>query len=331
VELPDVEAERSRGRSRREEIPRTLLAELIDRDENYDAVQRLIDQGASRVPELVPVRYGRMLESPFAFFRGSALLMADDIAREASSKLDVQICGDAHLSNFGIFSSPERRLVFDVNDFDETTSGPFEFDVKRLAASSAIAGDSLGFTPQQQETAALSAVREYRSSLRVFAKQDFLDIWYATLDIDSLVSELRSYFSDEAMRQVGDVINRARGKNAQRAFSKLVNVIEGQPHIAHDPPLLVPLHTLLSDIDEVDADELLARVLDGYASTLTSDRQVVLRRRFTPIEAARKVGRSGISGNPMFHRSPAWSRQRRPIFPSDQRKPMSRSWTKPGA
>lgn len=236
-----------------------------------------------------------MLESPFTFFRGSALLQAMDLADSPSTNIEVQLCGDAHLSNFGIFSSPERRLVFDVNDFDETTRGPFEWDVKRLAASLALAAESLNFSAKVQERCAQVAARTYRETMRELAAMNVLDVWYLTLDIDTLVSELETFFNDEAMAKVSNVIDRARGRNAQRAFNKLVDIGDGRPRIHYDPPLLVPFDRFL-EVSETDSiSVVLDGVLSGYAKTLPEDRQELLRK-FTPIDAAMKVVGVGSVG-----------------------------------
>lgn len=293
--LPNREFDRQRGRAHRDAVPRSALSDVVDRSPNFDPVALLEAQSVDRVSDLVPIRYHRMLESPFAFFRGAAVIQADDLSRGPSSAIEVQICGDAHLSNFGVFASPERRLIFDVNDFDETTVGPFEWDVKRLAASLVIAGESLGLTVRQQENAALSAARSYRNSMREFSKMGAMEVWYAALDLDSLILELQDFFSDEAMRQVDGVISRAKGKTAQRAFEKLVDIVDGRPRIAHDPPLLIPLDRLFDLAESVSMSEWLASVIEGYATTLPSDRQELLAQ-FTPIDFARKVVGVGSVG-----------------------------------
>src|SRR5689334_19293533 len=178
----------ARGRSARAEVPRSAQAE-IDFGAPRDPVALLEEQAASRVPELVPIRYGRMLASPFAFYRGGALIMAADLARTPSSGLRVQLCGDAHLSNFGVFGSPERNLVFDINDFDETAPGPWEWDVKRLAASFAIGGRELGFSGKERQKILLDTVRSYRETIALFAGMSNLDVWYASLPAEKALEE----------------------------------------------------------------------------------------------------------------------------------------------
>ncbi len=297
--LPNREFDRQRGRALRENTPRSVVADVTDRPPHFDPVSLLEAQSVDRVSELVPIRNFRMVQSPFTFFRGAAVIQADDLARAPSTPIEVQLCGDAHLSNFGVFASPERRLVFDVNDFDETARGPFEWDVKRLAASVVIAGESLGLTARQQEAAALSAARSYRTSMREFSKQSTMEIWYAALDLDSLIIELQDFFSDEALRQVDGLVSRAKGKTTQRAFEKLVDVVDGRPRIAYDPPLLVPIDRMFDADVSVSMSEWCASVLEGYSSSLPSDRQDLLAQ-FTPIDFARKVVGVGSVGTRCF-------------------------------
>ena len=181
----------ARGKDARAVAPLESHAEFAPAG-SRDPVGLLLGQAKSRVPELVPIRHGRMLVSPFTFYRGAALPMAADLASTPASGLRVQLCGDAHLSNFGAFASPERRLVFDVNDFDETLPGPFEWDVKRLAASLAVAGRDNGYPAKARRKIALAAAERYRTAMREFAEQTFLDVWYAHLDIEQAIAEFRS-------------------------------------------------------------------------------------------------------------------------------------------
>ena len=234
-----------------------------------------------------------MLDSPLAFFRGAALLMSDDLARSPRTALEVQIAGDAHLSNFGIFSSPERRLVFDVNDFDETDEGPFEWDVKRLAASLAIACEELGGDEQHQSEVVIDAAKEYQRSIRRFAQESRLDVWYASLDVESILVELRSFFTDAALRNVGDVISRAKSKESTQRFNEMITYSDDGPRIKSRPPLITALDD--GDVGSLTKRELLHDVLVGYRSTLGSDRQRLLDQ-FIPIDAARKVVGVGSVG-----------------------------------
>src|SRR6516164_4212702 len=210
----------ARGKDARAVAPLESHAEFTP-DASRDPVGLLLEQKKSRVPELVPVRHGRMLVSPFTFFRGAALPMAADLATTPASGLRVQLCGDAHLSNFGAFASPERRLVFDVNDFDETLPGPFEWDVKRLAASLAVAGRDNGFGGKDRRQVVLAAVEGYRTAMRGFAKQQFLDVWYAHLDVEAAVSEFRSQLKARGVKRTEKMVARAHTQDSMLALSKL--------------------------------------------------------------------------------------------------------------
>jgi uncharacterized protein (DUF2252 family) len=295
--VPSPADAKSQGQAMRETITRGALAKLAERDASYDPVERLIWQSASRRPDLVGLRYTRMLTDLFAFYRGNALLMADDLARGASTALEVQICGDAHLANFNLFSSPERHPVFDVNDFDETDVGPFEWDVKRLVASLAIASSHLGHTNAQQERIALSAAREYRLAVRRFAGQTRLAVWYATLDIDAVVTDLGGFFNTNALHRVDSVVAHATGRDTQKAYARLVVDGEHGPHIVCKPPLLVPLGELNEPGYLTRGD--LDRLLTGYTKTISRDRQVLLAQ-FTPVDAARKVVGVGSVGTECY-------------------------------
>jgi uncharacterized protein (DUF2252 family) len=298
AQIPSPEASIARGKAQREGVPRTAHADLVDRPKKFDPVQILIDQGEGRVEELLPVRYGRMVADEFSFLRGAAAVMAADIALGPSTDLTVQLCGDAHLSNFGVFNSPERRLVFDINDFDETHPGPFEWDVKRLVASIAVAADSLNLSKGQQERAVFAAVSSYRNSMRLFSIAPTLDVWYAHLELESTLKLLESSLSDEAQRRTQGLIERARGKGSRKAYSKLVVDTPEGPVIKSDPPLLVPLKDLAPDA-AMNIYEFLKHVLKGYEGTLPADRRHLLHE-FTPIDAARKVVGVGSVGTRCF-------------------------------
>jgi len=297
--IPSPDPSRIVGRAQRESVPRTAHADLADRPVGFDPVQVLIDQGAGRVEELLPVRYGRMAADEFSFLRGAAAVMAADIANGPSTELSVQLCGDAHLSNFGVFFSPERRLVFDINDFDETHVGPFEWDVKRLAASIAVAAESLNLSKGQQERAVFAAVAEYRSAIRLFSIATTLDVWYAHLDLERFMSTLGGSLSDEAARRTELMMQKAKGKGSKKAYDKLVRMTDAGPRIMADPPLLVPLAELVAPGEQVSVYEYLVGVLRGYEETLPTDRQHLLGR-FTPIDAARKVVGVGSVGTRCF-------------------------------
>ena len=255
----------------------------------------LEDQAKTRVQELVPIRYGRMLASPFTFFRGAAAIMAMDLAKTPESGLRVQACGDAHLSNFGIFAAPDRREVFDINDFDETLPGPWEWDVKRLAASVAIAGRDRDFTPKETRTAVLRTVRSYREAMREFAAMRNLEVWYARLDVDTLLAELVQVATPKAMKETRKGVAKAGKKNSLRAFDRLVRVVDGEPRIISDPPLLVPARELVSEETAKKLEGRLLELLGRYRESLGGDRRHLLDSyRF--VEMARKVVGVGSVG-----------------------------------
>jgi uncharacterized protein (DUF2252 family) len=249
-------------------------------------------QDESRVPELVPIRYERMLASPFAFFRGGAAIMAGDLATTPTAGLDVQLCGDAHLANFGVFSAPDRRLVFDCNDFDETCRGPFEWDVKRLAASVAIAGRGRGFTAKERRRATRAAVRSYRAAIRTFAGMSNLDVWYSRLDVEPVLASLRSEVDDRRLRRVERSLDKARAKNSLRALGKLTEEEDGEIRIRSEPPLITPVEELA---DAAEAEAQLQAVLDAYRESLTHDRRH-LASSYRYVHAARKVVGVGSVG-----------------------------------
>src|SRR5450631_2799591 len=205
-----------------------------------DPVGLLLGQAQSRVPELVPVRHGRMLVSAFTFYRGAALPMAADLATTPTPGLRVQLCGDAHLSNFGAFASPERRLVFDVNDFDETLPGPFEWDVKRLAASLTVAGRDNGFPAKACRKIVLAAAEAYRTAMREFAGQPLLDVWYAHLDIEQAIGGFRSQMKAKRFKKTEALLAKAHTKDSTLALRKLTTVADGQRQIISDPPMIMP-------------------------------------------------------------------------------------------
>jgi uncharacterized protein (DUF2252 family) len=260
-----------------------------------DPVGLLLEQSKSRVPELVPVRHGRMLVSPFTFYRGAALPMAADLATTPTSGLQVQLCGDAHLSNFGAFASPERELVFDVNDFDETLPGPFEWDVKRLAASLAVAGRDNGFRRKARRKVVLAAAEGYRTAMREFAEQTFLDVWYAHLDIEQAIGQFRSQMKAKSYTEVEKTLAKAHTRDSMQALRKLTTVVEGRRRIISDPPMIVPLEELFADVQASALYEQIRAVLGKYRRTLQSDRRHLLEQ-FTLVQAARKVVGVGSVG-----------------------------------
>jgi uncharacterized protein (DUF2252 family) len=283
------------GKAAREIAPRSSHGEWEPAENRKDPVKLLEDQAESRVPELVPIRYGRMLASPFAFFRGAAAIMAMDLAKTPDSGFPVQACGDAHLSNFGAFAAPDRQLVMDVNDFDETLPGPWEWDVKRLAASFEIAGRDREFTSKETRAAVLSAVREYREAMRSFAAMGNLDVWYARLDIEALLAELAKVASRKQLKAAEKGVAKAGKKNSLKAFDRLVREIDGEPRIISDPPLLVPARELVADDQRHELEERLQEMLSRYRESLKGDRRHLFDSyRF--VDLARKVVGVGSVG-----------------------------------
>jgi uncharacterized protein (DUF2252 family) len=285
----------ARGKAARNEMPRAGHASFEPRSDRPDAVELLERQAKTRVAELVPIRYGRMLVSPFTFYRGAAMIMAHDLEATPRSGLTVQCCGDAHLSNFGVFASPERRQVFDVNDFDETLSGPWEWDVKRLAASMLIAARDTGFRAKAQERIVLATVGAYRTAMASFAGMKNLDVWYAYLDTENALKEYGSQFKSKVVKQTKKSLAKARTKDSMAAFSKLTHVVDGQARIIDQPPLIVPIEQLSPGEDRDELFERLREVLRGYIATLDFDRRVLLEQ-FELTDFAGKVVGVGSVG-----------------------------------
>jgi len=260
-----------------------------------DPVGLLLGQAESRVPELVPVRHGRMLVSPFAYYRGAALPMAADLAGTRSSGLRVQLCGDAHLLNFGAFASPERRLVFDLNDFDETLPGPFEWDVKRLVASMAVAGRENGMTAGKRRRVAAATAAAYRTAMREFAAMSILNVWYAHFDVEDALARLKSDLPKKAVRRTKAQIAKARTRDSTQALAKLTTVTDGRRRIISDPPLIIPLEELAGHLDVDAVYWFLRRLFSGYARTLPAYRRRLVER-FALTRVARKVVGVGSVG-----------------------------------
>jgi len=285
----------ARGKAARTEVPRSSHPVFEPSSTRADPVELLERQAKTRVPELVPIRYGRMLVSPFTFYRGAAMIMANDLATTPRSGLTVQCCGDAHLSNFGVFASPERRLVFDVNDFDETLPGPWEWDVKRLAASMLIAARDNGFRAKEQEQIVLDTVGQYRTAMAGFAGMKNLDVWYSHLDIESALQEFASQFKPKAVKRTEKNLAKARTKDSMTAFSKLTEVVDGKPRIVDQSPLIVPARQLATGAEYERLFGMLQGVLRGYRETLEFDRRVLLEE-FELVDVAHKVVGVGSVG-----------------------------------
>ncbi|HEY6310903.1 MAG TPA: DUF2252 domain-containing protein [Streptosporangiaceae bacterium] len=286
----------ARGKTARAEVPRDSHAMFDPPPDRPDPIGLLEEQGKSRVPELVPVRYGRMMVSPFTYFRGAALPMASDLAGTPVSGLPVQACGDAHLSNFGLFGSAERRLVFDVNDFDETLPGPWEWDVKRLAASLEVAARGNGYTGKQRREIVAAAVASYRQAMRSFAAMTNLEVWYAHMDMDEMRAQLDAQLLPKQRKVVAKGLAKARTRDSMEEVAKLCHVIEGQPRIIADPPLLVPIEDLIpKQTDRAAMEEQLTGLIAQYRRTLETDRRYLLDQyRFADL--ARKVVGVGSVG-----------------------------------
>jgi uncharacterized protein (DUF2252 family) len=288
------------GKAARDKAPLEAHADFQPRKPR-DPVALLLSQAETRVPELVPIRHGRMLVSPFTFYRGAALVMAADLDTTPTPGLQTQLCGDAHLSNFGAYASPERQLVFDINDFDETLPGPFEWDVKRLATSLVVAGRDNGFSKKQCRKATLAAVESYRTAMRAFAAQPILSVWYAHLNVDQAVAEYKSSLSARKLKErktrlraTEAALAKARTRDSLQATGKLTTVVDGKRQIVSDPPLVVPL----DDMTDVNPDVVRSRIgnlLSAYRNTLQSQLRVLIDH-FTLADVGHKVVGVGSVG-----------------------------------
>jgi uncharacterized protein (DUF2252 family) len=292
-----VEERVARGKGARVRSPRSAQAQVGTAEGNRDPVAILAAQGESRITGLVPIRHGRMLASPFAFFRGAAAIMAADLAATTRTEIHVQLCGDAHLANFGTFGSPERKLLFDINDFDETLPGPWEWDVKRLAASFEVAGRELGFSPADRRGAVLACVEAYRTQMRTSAALRTLDAWYDHLDVDALMDWVQAEAAAkrlgkrEASEAAQDVA-RARRRDHQRVLEKRTAEVDGRLRIVAAPPLIVPLE----ELDESGRwdEETMRQVIVAYRDSLADHHHPI--EEFEYVHAARKVVGVGSVG-----------------------------------
>jgi len=287
---------RVRGKAARAEVPRESHAKWEPLPDRPDPVALLESQGASRVPDLVPVRYGRMMETPFTYYRGAALPMASDLASTPATGMIVQACGDAHLSNFGLFGSPERRLVFDVNDFDETLPAPWEWDVKRLAASLEVAARENGFSDKDRRKIVLASAARYRQVMRQLSGEGNLGVWYTQVDIDEFRTRFDSLLKQRQRKALDKGLAKARTRDSMQELTKLTQIEDGKPQIVPDPPVIVPLRDLLGELaGAVDIGKELRDLVGKYRRTLQPDRRVLLEQfEFTDI--ARKVVGVGSVG-----------------------------------
>ena len=282
-----VEQRVARGRAARNVAPRSGHGRWEPAARRPDPVALLEEQAASRVPQMVPIRYGRMLVSPFTFYRGAALIMATDLAATPVSGITVQLCGDAHLSNFGLFGTPERRMLFDINDFDETLPGPWEWDVKRLAASFEVMGRDRGFTPADRRAVVMAGVKEYRDRMRQAAGMSSLDAWYEHLEAGMLLKMVRKEVrvkrvtKDEA-RVTEEMVAKARTRDSTRVLAKRADEVDGELRIVADPPIIIPIEDLVTPGSEWENPApLIKKLLSSYRRTLG--------RQHHPIEEYRYV------------------------------------------
>ena len=295
-----------RGKEARARVPRASQAAFEPSPSRPDPVSLLERQAKSRVPELVPIRYGRMLVSPFTFYRGAALIMASDLATTPRSGLTTQVCGDAHLSNFGLFASPERAMMFDVNDFDETLPGPWEWDLKRLAASVVVAGRDQKFSRKDCAAAAREVGATYRKEMHRLAESRNLDVWYSRVDIEGVISSIaaragratdkeKSKRDEQMAAKATSIVTKSRTKDSLQAQAKLTTVVDGRRQIISDPPLIVPLKELTAEQQPDAVFESLHQLVRSYRRTLQTDRRHLLEG-YELVDVARKVVGVGSVG-----------------------------------
>lgn len=292
VPVPRERAEQ--GRAARKSAPRRSHAGF-DPGDRPDPVSVVEAQSQTRVPELVPIRYGRMTESPFRFYRGAAAIMAGDLAGTPDTGLTAQLCGDAHLMNFRLLGSPERRLVFDINDFDETLPGPWEWDVKRLAASLVIAARENGFSAGDRATIVGTAVRSYRERMRLFAGMGNLDVWYTRADMADLQPLADRQLRAKGRKRLSATMAKARTRDSLQAFEKLTRVQDGERRFTPDPPLVVPVDELLRGVRRDSFVTELHELVERYGRSLSTERRHLLRQ-YRVVDIARKVVGVGSVG-----------------------------------
>jgi len=326
---PSIDERKARGLEARDRTPVSSHTEWRPAADRPDPVALLEEQNLTREPDLVPVRHGRMMVSPFTFYRGAAKIMATDLKDTPVAGLEAQLCGDAHLSNFGAFASPERILLFDLNDFDETVPGPFEYDVKRMAASFTIAGRNNGFSKADTRAATLTSVTAYRETMAEFAQMRTMDIWYARLDEDELVGAIRGLVTEEAKEAKGakaekerkkekedekeerqakqaekravQEVEKAHTRDSLQALSKLGELVDGRYRIVSQPPIVVPLRDLAATygLSAAEAEHAIHEQFRAYRATLQDDRRHLLEQ-FQIVDAARKVVGVGSVGTRAF-------------------------------
>jgi uncharacterized protein (DUF2252 family) len=292
---PSIEERAGLGKLTRKKLPRESHATWEAKPDRPDPVGLLEAQAATRIPELIPIRYGRMLVSPFAFYRGAAAIMACDLGSLPHTGLRVQLCGDAHIANFGGFASPERELVLDINDFDETLPGPWEWDVKRLAASIEIAGRERGFKAKERRSLVYAAVAEYHSALHEFSGMGNLELWYLHLNLEQFQARWKMSARPKAIRMLEDEFKQGIHRDNQRAFEKLTTRVGGKLRIVAHPPLVVPVEDLIADDRQAELHEAMRTIIRRYRASLQPDRRQLLES-FDYIHLARKVVGVGSVG-----------------------------------
>ncbi len=322
---PSLDERAEHGREAREHTPLDSHTGWRPAADRPDPVALLDEQNRTREPDLVPVRHGRMMASPFTFYRGSAAVMAADLKDTPSAGLDAQLCGDAHLSNFGAFASPERKLLFDLNDFDETLPGPVEYDVKRMAASFTIAARNNGFSKADTRDITMASVTAYREAMATFGQMGTMDVWYAHLDEDELMATLRDSLAaaghhgkagkkgakdkagkadhalDKAAKTAQKTLHKAHSRDSLQALGKLAEQVDGSYRIVNDPPIVVPLREITATygFSAEETDQIIRDQFRAYRATLQADRRQLLER-FEIIDAARKVVGVGSVGTRAF-------------------------------
>lgn len=293
--LHSLEQRRQRGLAARKRVPLTDLAEIAPLADRPDPVALLESQSADRIPDLVPIRYGRMADTPFTFFRGAALPMADDLSHTPNTGLTVWLCGDAHLSNFGFYATAERKLAFDLNDFDESYPGPFEWDVKRLAASFAIASRNNNFSRKEALKCARAVAHQYRKTMARQATKGNLDVWYTGVDAQEILKRVATDLDTSATATTRKALRKARHRNNEQAWSKLTYDDGTHRRFVSSPPLVVPIRELFTAEQIADGFANVARALEMYRYSLEWSRRMLLDV-FTPVDLARKVVGVGSVG-----------------------------------
>ncbi|MFJ1969100.1 DUF2252 domain-containing protein [Streptomyces sp. NPDC087903] len=283
------------GKAARAAVPRSSHAEFAPGAGRPDPLKIIERQSASRLSDLVPIRYSRMSESPFRFYRGAAAIMASDLADTPTSGLRTQLCGDAHMLNFRLLASPERNLMFDINDFDETLPGPWEWDVKRLAASLVIAGRANGFSTKERASIVRATVGSYRENIRSFAGLGNLAVWYAQFDVDRVRDRFAADLSARGRERWAQAVTKARSHDTLQVFDKLTHIVDGRRLIASDPPLITRLEDLLPDDRRGAVEQELRTLIERYGETLQSDRRFLLEQ-YRVADMARKVVGVGSVG-----------------------------------